>query len=263
MSEGSIAVLSDAQMGMFQVIRPFDGFEARYNGIAGTIPIAFPGTLDPDAGKEGFSGDLLRGIAVPLGGRLLLQIPTVIDAYTPVLNYAYQLIWRTRNQGDVANAIAAGRQPSAYHLPTEGHGRSEIGNTGKLFFIPGASDVEVFEQTEAVGGASLLDVVQQRYVPKISPSWAPPFLPNGERGVWQQGAYQFTSNSECSGPTWAPLYIDSAGDELSILVYKIDNNNWDFAVADKGFSNTYGTNNGGLPNNPNIGILLSSGTMGS
>ncbi len=68
------------------------------------------------------------------------------------------------------------------------------------------------------------------------------------------------------GPTWAPLWLDACGDELIILAYKIDiEEPWDFVnvINDRAFSNTYGTDNGGLPNNPNIGIILSTGNMGS
>jgi hypothetical protein len=97
----------------------------------------------------------------------------------------------------------------------------------------------------------------------MADSWKQPLTANGNPGVWQQGAYQFSSNVNCSGPTWFPLWLDVSGDELMILVYKRDTGApWDFATTDKGFSNTYGTNASGLPLNPNIGILIATGTMG-
>lgn len=262
-------VLSDAQMGLFQVLRPFVGFEAVYQGRSGTIPIAFPGTLDPDAGKSGLLPNLLAGIPVPLGARLLMQIPMVGDSDTEDLvtlsdAYEYQLVWRTRNQQSYATAVAAGRQVAAYHLPSDAPG------IGQLSYIPGASDVEIFEQNEATTGASVLNVVQQRYRPKVKPSWVAPLLPSPQGGVasgaWQQGVYRSEADSaDGVGPTWVPLWLDVCGDELLILVYKIDTDApWDFtdAAADRGFSNTYGTDNGLQANNPNSGIILSSGTMG-
>lgn len=260
-------VLSDAQMGMFRVVRPLDNFEALYQGQAGSIPIAFPGTLDPLAGTEGYEPNLLAGIPVPLGGRLLIQIPMTIEMYTSMSIYTYQLIWRTRNQADVTRAIAAGRQPSAYHLPSEALGRKEIQAAAtNLFFIPGASDVEIFEQAEPGSGAALLNVRPQRYSPQIVPdSWVQPIVAVGAEGIWQQGAYQFTSNVNVSGPTWVPIWTDASGDELLILCYKQTGDigvPWDFAGVDLAFSNTYGTNDSGLPLNPNIGIIISSGTMG-
>jgi len=259
-------VLSDAQMGMFKVLRPMNNFQEVYQGQAGTIPIAFPCDLDPNAGDDGYDANLLVGVAVPLGGRLLIQIPMTIDQYVVEPDYQYQFIWRTRNQAAVVEAIAAGRQPSAYHLPSEAFGRKEIQTgpaTTERFFIPAASDVEVFEQAEPGGGAATLNVKQQRYVPQITVPWVKPLLPTGSGGVWQQGVYQFSSNVNCSGPTFAPLWTDAGGDELLILCYKIASDvAWDFAGVDQGFSNTYGNNDGGLPFNPNIGIIVSSGTMG-
>lgn len=262
----SEVVLSDAQMSMFQVLKPVENFEALYQGVSGTVPIAFPGGLDPDAGKEGFDRALLAGLSVPLGARLLVQIPMTIALYTPVAGYAYQFIWRTRDQQTLASASESGREVAAYHLPAIEPGRKEIQTvaTSSRIFIPGASDVEVFEQADPVSGAAVLTVRQQRYVPEIITSWVQPLTPSGTPGVWQQGTYQFSSNVECSGPSWLPLWFDASGDEMMILAYKLDSATpWNFNTVDLAFSNTYGTNASALPNNPNIGIIVSSGTMGS
>jgi len=259
-------VQNDAQMSMLEVIRPLSNFEAVYQGVEGTVPIAFPGTLDRDAGKNGFSPDLLAGIGVPLGSRLFVQIPMVIDTYTSQAIYAYQFLWRIRNQNAFVSAITSGKQVGGFHLPSQQIGRKEIQSASDdLFFIPGSSDVEIFEQSEPVTNVpATLNVRQQVYVPKLADSWVQPLTASGNPAVWQQGAYQFTSNVNCSGPTWFPLWFDAGGDELIILVYKTNTAApWDFAGVDKGFSNTYGNNDNGLPLNPNIGILLSSGTMGS
>ncbi len=115
-----------------------------------------------------------------------------------------------------------------------------------------------------MGGAASLTVRQQRYIPEITASWVQPLTPAGTPGTWQQGAYQFSSSAECAGPSWLPLWFDASGDELMILAYKLDTATpWDFAGVDKAFSNTYGNNASALPNNPNIGIIVSSGTMGA
>ena len=259
-------VVSDAQMSMYQILRPPNNFEATYQGQAGTRPISFPGTRDPQAGQDGFDPNLMAGIAMPLGGRVLIKIPMVIDLYTSQSIYAYQFTFRDRNQQTLADAILSGRPPGPYHLPSEELGRNEFqGNPAtQRFFIPASSDVEIFEQDEPMGpGAGVLTVRQQFYIPEMANSWVQPLLPGGQPGVWQQGTYQFSSNVNCSGPTWFPLWLDVGGDELMILVYKTDTAApWDFGGVDKGFSNTYGNNDAGLPNNPNIGIMVSTGTMG-
>jgi hypothetical protein len=257
---------NDAQMGMFKILKPFPGFESVYQDQAATRPIAFPGTREPFAelGEAGYAPNLLSGFKVPLGARVLVMIPMTVNLYTPEAKYAYQFIWRTRNQNDVVRAIAAQQNASAYHLPSEAPGRAEFATVGDgLIFLPGSSDVEVFEQGEPISGAATLNVKQQRYVPQITAPWTPPLLPDGEEATWQQGTYQFTSNENCGGPTWVPLWMDAGGDELCILAYKIDSGVWNFATDDKAFSNTYGTNDGTLPVNPNVGILISTGMMGS
>ena len=258
--------MNDAQMSMFEVLRPMENFQTVYQGADGTRPIAFPGRLDPLAGQTGYDANLLAGVPVPLGGRLLIQIPMTIEEYSVEANYEYQLIWRTRNQTAFAKAVAAGRQVAAYHLPTDAAGRKEIGtgdDSANRIFIPGASDIIIFEQAEGPPNAQQ-NMKPQRYVPQIEVPWVQPLTENGDEAVWQQGVYQFTSNVSCSGATYAPIWTDASGDELLILCYKLDTGSpWDFTGDDLAFSNTYGNNNGGLPINPNIGIIVSTGTMGS
>lgn len=260
--------MTHADVSMFKTVRPPMGFEALYQGLSGSLPIAFPGTLDSLAGTDGYSADLLSGIPVQLGARVFVQIPIIIDMYTPSSAYAYQVLWRTRNQRGFNQQILNGRVPSGFHLPGDELGRRErqaSGAAADLFFLPGASDVEIFEQAEPVGdGAATLTIRQQIYVPTMAQPWTQPILPTGSAGVWQQGAYQYTSNVNCSGPTFFPIWLDACGDEMMILMYKtVSGDTWDFSGADQGVSNTYGNNDGGLPNNPNIGILVATGTMGS
>lgn len=257
--------MQDAQMGMFKVIRPFEGFETVYQGQPGTTPIAFPGTLDPQAGVQGINANLLAGIPVPLGARILLQIPmTGYDNEGAVelqARYEYQLMWRTRNQNAFKAAALAGRQMTAFHIPSEAPGRDDA------VFIPAAGDVEIFEQSEpSLGSSAILNIYQQRYRPQITSAWTYPLLPGGGAASWQQGVYPAQASEQAAGPSWLPLWIDACGDELLILAYKIDTETpWNFqtSTADFAFSSTYGTAAGTLTNKPNIGILVSTGTMGS
>lgn len=259
--------MNDAQMSMFSVLRPMPNFESVYQGQAGTIPIAFPGTLDPDAGDSGISPNLLRGVGVPLGARICVYIPMTIDQYTSESIYGYQVLWRLRSRSAFEIAMQNGRVPVPYHITTEEQGRKEVQllSPTPYLFIPASSDVQIFEQSEPVTNIpSQLNVRQQLYVPRMADSWVQPLTPTGAKAEWQQGAYQFTTNVNCSGPTWFPIWLDAGGDEMLILCYKLDTGDpWDFATTDKSFSNTYGTNNGGLPLNPNIGIMYSTGSQGS
>ncbi len=255
------------QLSMMSVIRPPDGFESVYQGLASSVPIAFPGTLDPLAGEPGYSPDLLAGIRVSLGARVFVQIPMIVDEYLSVPGYTYKFMWRTRNQSGFNQAQLNGKPASEFHLRGDELGRRNFepgGQSQDLFFLPGASDIELFEQAEPVGdGAASLTMRQQIYLPVMGASWSAPRTPAGNNGIWQQGVYQYTSNVNCSGPTFFPLWLDACGDEMLILVSKpADGGPWDFGGSDRGFSNTYGNNNGALPNTPNVGILISTGSMG-
>lgn len=259
--------MSKAQTSWVKAVRPPIGFEALYEGQPNSVPVAFPGTLDPLAGQPGYAPNLLAGIPVVLGARVFVQIPLIIDEYAPVQGYRYQFVWRVRNQASFNRAMEQGKTPSQFHLAGEGMGRREapgLSTSGELHFIPGASDIELFEQEAPSGVAAAVVVARQQvYLPTMGQSWTAPIVPGVGSGSWQQGVYQYTSNVNCSGATFFPIWLDACGDELLILAYKpVGEDTWDFAGDDKGFSNTYGSNAGGLPNNPNIGILISTGTMG-
>ena len=109
----SQAVLADAQFSVARVFRPFEGFEAVYNGQSVRTPIAIPGSLDPDAGRTGFDTNLISGIPVPMGSKVMLWIPTIFQdsggALGPpsfqVVPYRYQFVWRLRNLRDFKNYV--------------------------------------------------------------------------------------------------------------------------------------------------------------
>lgn len=259
----SEVVQVDAQMSISRVLKPFRTFEAVYQGQSGNIPVAFPGDLDPNAGEEGYDAGLLAGFRVPLGSRVLVMIPQVIEDDTPIVTYSYQFVWRMRNQADVTSDLQAGRKSAGFHIGSDFRGRAD--GSDMRFFIPGSSDVEVFEQGEPGSGAADLNVKQQRYIPQIDPSWVRPLTPFGSEGSWQQGVYTGGAQDETSGPTYVPLWLDAAGDELMILAYKPggEGNEWDFSAGgqDAGFGATYGTGGGTLPWNTAVGILIFTGSM--
>ena len=83
-----------------RVLKPFDNFENTFQDLSPvTFPIAFPGTLDDFAGKEGYDPNLLAGIPVPMGSKVMLWLPRLsrplYGQVTP--DYNYQLVWRVRS----------------------------------------------------------------------------------------------------------------------------------------------------------------------
>lgn len=258
----SEAVLADAQYSLSRVLRPFEGFESVYQGLSTEIPIAFPGTRDPNAGKDGFDPNLLAGIKTPYGSKLNLWVPAVFDVagegVVATQDYRYTLVWRLRNLQDFRQSQVP------YHFPRQGKGESS------QFVIPAAVHSIVYEgprQERMVGTTSDIFATQEMVREQLSVQSAQalaPRLPNGGA----VGAYQQGLNGSLSGTNtiaaWNVFQIDCVGDELIILVNPADQTRtWDFTtegVDDYGFSATYGTANGSRTPIRDMGVFLLSGS---
>lgn len=275
-------VLADAQFTVAAVLRPFDGFEFVYQGQAIFVPIAFPGVLDDDAGKPGFSPYLLKGLAVPMGAKMQLWFPAVVGQSegAPVLDYKYQLIWRLRNVGDFQ------RRQKPYHLSKESFGAPDTFLAGtttapdQQFVLPASTETVLYQQPEpapTVGiittpgpgfgnlrtefiavPSDLLDVLTSAGLPLLPPNAAPNFnngfpvppIPPGTNvkplGFFQQGVIDPSVSNAAPGALFRQYFTVAKGDELIILAYR--NNDitgslaWDFHNFDFQFSNLYGTN---------------------
>jgi hypothetical protein len=257
-------VLADAQFTVAGVLRPFDGFEAVYQGQAVTIPIAFPGTLDDDAGKPGFSPYLLRGMPVPMGAKMALWFPQVTnDAEgNQLIDYRYLLVWRLRNVGDFQ------RRRLPYHLSKEAVGAPDTWLAGSpaqplnQFVLPSATETVLYQQPEvtlpapipgvitAPGRAQgnlrtelinipgdLLATFVTAGLPLLPPNAAPNFANvfpqppatggNGIRplGAYQQGVIDPRISNTAPGAMFRPYFTVAKGDELIVICYR--NNNVD------------------------------------
>ena len=253
-------VLADAQFTVASVLRPFDGFEARYQGHSTFTPIVFPGTLDDDAGKPGFSPYLLKGLPVPMGAKMALWFPAVVgsvEGSLPVFDYRYLLIWRLRNVGDFQ------RRRLPYHLSKEAFGAPDsylAPSSPDRFVLPAATETVVYQQPEpalpsppipgiitAQGPSQgnlrteLIDVptdlsegLVTAGLPLLPPNAAPNFAstfpmppttpppPNGINplGAFQQGIIDPAVSNLAPGSLFRPYYTIAKGDELMIACYR-------------------------------------------
>lgn len=84
-----------------RVVKPFNGFESKYQGLdIFSNPIALPGTLDQFAGKDGYDANLLAGIPVSMGQKVLVWLPRFIPSSygeSVATNYRYRFVWRIRS----------------------------------------------------------------------------------------------------------------------------------------------------------------------
>ncbi len=273
-------VLADAQFTVASVLRPFDGFEAVYQGQSVFVPIAFPGTLDEDAGRPGFSPYLLKGLPVPMGAKMQLWFPAVVGSFegNPVLDYKYSLIWRLRNVGDFQ------RRQRPWHLSKESFGAPDTWLAANSppdapyeeFVLPAATETVVYQQAEpapTTGGTTPgpgVGVLRTELIavpsdlgdtlppfgslPLLPPNAAPNFkngfpvpgLNTTPLGAFQQGIIDPRYSNDATSPIFRPYFTVAKGDELIIVAsrdFALDGETtWDFSTLDFQFSNLYGTN---------------------
>lgn len=292
-------VLADAQFTLASILRPFEGFEAVYQGQSVFIPIAFPGTLDEDAGRPGFSPYLLKGLPVPMGAKMQLWFPAVAgfaEQQPPeIYDYKYVLIWRLRNVGDFQ------RNRLPYHLRKESFGAPDTylaPSDPNRFVLPAATEAVLYQQNEPSAVAPLttfpgpglanlrteqIDVPSDRteeltscglplLPPNSAPAFANAFPSTGTSttplGAYEQGIIDPADSDLAPYALYRPYFTVAKGDELIIACYR--NNNigsssllWDFSTTDQQFSNLYGTNAFGSESHkpfPDLGIYVFAGS---
>lgn len=275
----SQAVLADAQFSVARVFRPFLGFESIYEGVTSRRPILIPGTLDPDAGRPGYATNLVSGISVPFGSKVMLWVPTIYlnsgDAENPdllVVPYRYQFIWRLRNIRDYQ--IRRGR--SAYHFPRQSPG------AGGNVVVPSAQNIVVFEGPQqtfdslatAPGSqfSSEVFATHQTVLERIefeSTTPLAPFIPGAATpAAYQQGVATFTGVTVDQQVTFNCLQLDAQGDELLIAVDRLGGMGevtsataWDFANpngVDFGLSLFFGAGSGSIIRD--LGVYVFTGS---
>lgn len=260
-SSGSGFVAADAQFSIASVLKPYDGFEDRYQGQPSSAPVAFPGTRDALAGQEGYDPNLLRGVPCPLGALMMLLIPlTVSNAI--VTPYDYRLIWRMRNVRD----YRLNRSP--YHVGRQSPGAFDTSpGAGPRFVVPAISDALLYEQALTLTAPYAVTYVQNRVfripVGNAGGAFEPLLVSPNALGIFQQGVLDpFAVGQAATDPLFLPIVTRCRGDEFMVLATRSDSQDgetWDFAADDLPFSDIYGkggTGAGTHPSYPDVGIYV-------
>jgi hypothetical protein len=265
-------VLADAQFGIARILRPYDNFENDYEGVACTTPIQFTEAgraLDQLAGTAGYAGNLVRGLAVPLGSRLLIYVPgvSVAAAGTPPYNWIF--IWRLRGMADHRRA----RGP--YHIAKQSAGVPDTTGGGSSPRVVRPSCAHAIVYNNAKPANTNGRVVQDLQVEDIAarpvalsmllPDMRP-LIPGGARGAYQQGLLDPNPVAPGAGVlAEVPLYemfdLQATGDELLIGCYRDtipDHATWEFADYDRSISNFFGNGTGATY--PDIGVYVMMGS---
>lgn len=235
----SSTVLADAQFGTARILRPYDGFEAVYQGQPASTPIMLSEVVDPPGGDPldpsaatrdaGYSSRLVRGLDVPMGSRVLVwlpQISAIVAAPSTIARYQWTFIWRLRNVYDYRNS----RTP--YHFPKQAAGVPETGgDAGPRVIIPAATQTLPYSQSpEPAGNSGVLTNLRNEAVTTGASVIAAPLLPGGTTGIIQQGLGDPNIFPAIGRPIYQLHEVQACGDELLIGLTRATDvtPNWDF-----------------------------------
>jgi len=279
-------VTADPQFGIVRILRPYKGFEQLYQGrpasdqIMMTEVVQPPGgdPLDPFAAqkKDGYDPQLVRGLSVPLGCRVILWLPKILPLTEPEIRYKWTIGWRLRNLFDYRNA----RIP--YHYPKQGEGARDTTHGGPglpRVVIPAAHQTVIYNEEPQPTGVRepvaanmrIEDVTTGGDYPTVGTDYLGlPINPDGSQGAIQQGVLDpgnfFGGFGRAQSPFWQTHEVQAFGVELCIGLWRDDPDasgpgaapNWDFAGADVTVRNFLGAGDEGVT--PDVGVYAICGS---
>lgn len=261
------------QFSISKIVRPdLTAMAGQYQGKSSEIPICWPGTIEAGGVGSGYI-NLMQGTPVPLGGRLIIWLPSFIrwtssqKAAVQVIPYAWRFVWRLRNAEMFSRDFQSGKQ-TAFHF-SSGDMRNGI------FTVPAAVSAGIlvgpamtppFDPSNISQLAQQLELVENWAQPNstvlgdVTALGSPdlrPILANGGRAFLEQarGNASYPQANLTTLVSWNPIVIDALGDDLVILQTSVSSGTWSFTdpYSDKLLYQA-------LYDNPDIGIYIMSGT---
>jgi len=250
---GNINVLADAQFSVVKTLRPYVNFETDYEGTPCTRPIQVTEVLNGTGGEPrddqaialtpGYDPNLVRGLKVPMGARVVIFLPRFtpdnVVAGGADLRYDWLIEWRLRNVFDFRT------QRVPFHHPKQSLGFPDTssGTSEPRVVIPAASQTSVYVGAEPTGGGppqaqgAVTQNARQEFISSGALGNALPFMPGGVLfGSIQQGLSN--PGAPAIGPFALPSFYQiietqAAGDELILSLRRKDTEqgaapNWEF-----------------------------------
>lgn len=231
-------VLADAQFSIAHVLRPYTDFETTYQGQPASDRIMVSEVIEGPGGEPrdqlallrtpGIDPNLVRGLATPMGSRVLIWLPKIVPDNTLAIGatpirYIWTLEWRMRNVFD-------NRQTrSGWHFPKQGQGVPDTtsGAPEARTVLPSANQTVVYTQPEPLGvtGTVAQNARVESYTvggqfPGAAPPFGNPLMPGGATGAIQQGILDpavFPGSAYGATSSYFQLIeTQAAGDELMI-----------------------------------------------
>jgi len=213
-------VTADAQFGMAKILRPFDGYDNVYQGLSAggfAINLSEGGVpLDSNAGKPGYDPNLVRGVPVPLGSRIVLWLPCFGVSAKAMYRYNYHIIWRMRTLFDFRTSRVN------YHLPRQAAGPRDTTPVtgGDRVVIPACVNPALYNSVNPGTplGVSDLEAYPELIIPSNNPATGTFLTPQGVNGVVQQGIADPATVPSANDPWWLYYETQAAGDEMILGV---------------------------------------------
>jgi hypothetical protein len=188
MGETSLPV---PEIDLYHTLRPWQGFEAAYQGLSANVPIYLcennkPRDPEAELGVDGIDPNLIAGLPVRMGTRSIIWFPPILTIEGVPRGYKWVIEWRIRSCFDFRNSPKA-RMP--FHGPKQGQGCPEtVVNPGARVIIPASTETQIYVQTEPAGTTAGSDAhLRMVAIRSAGYQLSQPLLPGGALGVVQQG----------------------------------------------------------------------------
>jgi len=232
--------VNEAQFGIARLYRPdLLALTHVYQGRSAKIPVAIPGVLDSHAGSDGNLFNLLAGIPVSLGSRVIVWLPALAQmvgssAGIRVAPYNYRFLWRMQDS-------ACG---GSFHLPGKSSGTRVLPAAIDTLKVTGNSVAGTWGTPVPLGDSKNQVLLTENVV---NPAATVPLNLSILTGIDTQPLdvhgvpMQFEEGMLNSIPGLGDFYLsynaiqlDAMGDELSIFLNPVDmTGTWDFTDPTK------------------------------
>jgi hypothetical protein len=253
-------VLAVPEFGTIRTLRPYLGFESQYDGqpigVYGLYLTENGKVLDSNAarGLAGYDPNLIPGVPVQMGTRILLWLPSIQANQLNGEPYQYVITWRLRNVFD--HRVAENARPP-FHLPKQGLGVADTTgpNPGARVVIPAANQTVVYNASEpTLVCAPAQQTLRTEFVKACTTTIRLPLMPDGSTGVVQQGILPSTSPGYTT-PKFLVHEVQAVGDEMIVSLTRDIGTApaWDLSGYDLYVAQAF---NSSVPDN---GVLMTTG----
>lgn len=264
--------VNQPQQGVSRNLRPPPTFQDFYEGVnANENPLYLTRggmALDPLAREAGYDPNLVKGLPVPLGSRIIIWVPNLFYAIggppPTLIPYTWGFTWRLRSVRDYN--LNAGDRPPYHYTGAQGADDTSGAAAVERSPIPAAYESAVYQQAEPAADTDrALVTVRTADFEFTGGGIAGPLLASGARGVVQQGITDPGVVTNSDQAAWVKHSLLAAGDELLVSIRRETanpNEDWSFADIDQQLAELLGVGNApnAHPIYKDVGVFVHTGT---